>query len=335
MLTFVLRRCALLVVVLFGVSLLTFAVAHLAPGDPARLIAGPQASAEAVAHVRRDLGLDAPLWRQYALYAGRLARLDLGQSNVSGKPVLREIAARAPASLELMGSGLILALALGTPLGVWAALKRGGLADRGVGALAVAGAAMPAFWLGLMLILLFYRELAWFPASGRFTGAPPPAVTGLMTLDALLAGDPRAFETACAHLALPTLSIALLDLGLVARLVRNQMLGVLDAEYIRTARATGLPEGRVIVDHALRNALSPMITVVAASLATMLYGSVSVETVFGWPGAGQYVVESIFSMDFPVIMGFAVVTSAVYVVVNLLADLLYAAVDPRVRARGV
>lgn len=334
MLAFVLRRSALLVVVLLGVSLLTFSISHLAPGDPARMIAGPQAAPEAVEKIRLDLGLDQPLWRQYALYLGKLVRFDLGVSNVSGKPVLDEIARRAPASLELMGAGLLIALAAGIPLGVRAALRRGGFADRAVSGLAVGGASMPAFWLGLILILVFYRELAWFPASGRFTGPPPQAVTGFLTLDSLIAGDWRAFRIACAHLALPSLSLALLDLGLVARLVRNQMRGVMEQEYIRTARAAGLGETTVVWRHALRNGLSPMITVVAASLASMLYGSVSVEAVFGWSGAGQFVVDSIFNLDFPVIMGFAVLTSGAYVIVNLLADLAYAAVDPRARTAG-
>jgi peptide/nickel transport system permease protein len=332
MLAFAAKRLAFMVVVLIGVSILTFAIVHLAPGDPARLIAGPQATAKTVARIRQDLGLDQPLWRQYLLYAGKLAHFDLGVSNATGKPVLREILARAPASLELMGSGLLVALALGTPLGVWAALNRGRTPDRLARGMAVVGSATPAFWLGLILIVIFYRNLYWFPASDRFTGDPPHAITGFLTIDSLLAGDLGALRIALAHLALPTASLALLDLGFFARLTRNQLLGTMSQEYIRTARATGLAEGAVVRSHALRNALSPLVTVIGAALASMLYGSVSVETVFGWPGAGQYVVQAIFNLDMPVILGFAVLTAAAYVLFNALADLAHAALDPRVQA---
>jgi len=333
MLRFVLRRFWFLVVVLFGVSLLTFLIANVAPGDPARMAAGPSATPEAVAALRAEWGLDQPLIEQYFRYLGRLAHFDLGTSNVTGRPVLDEILARAPATIELMVAALLLALVVGVPLGVWAALRRGSWVDSLVRGLATLGVSVPAFWLGLLLILLFYRTLGWLPGSGRFMGDPPTAMTGFLTLDALLHGDWAAFRLACAHLVLPVASLALLDLGQVARLVRNQLLAVLSQDYIRVARASGLPERAVVYRHALRNAVSPLITVIAASIAQMLYGSVSIELVFGWPGAGQYVVNSIFNLDFPVIMGFALLTSGVYVVANLGADLAYAWLDPRVRAR--
>ena len=328
---FVLQRLAFLGLVLLGVSLMTFAIAHLAPGDPARMMAGPAASAEAVAALRAELGLDLPLWRQYALYLGDLARLDLGTSNVSGEPVLDEILARAPASIELMGSALLLSLIIGIPLGIGAAVKRDGWLDRLVSSLSVAGISVPAFWLGLLLVIVFYRQLEWFPASGRFTGEPPPSVTGFLLIDALIALDLRALSTACAHLALPVLSLALLEAGPLARLVRNQMRSVLASDYVRMARASGLSERTILWRHALRNALTPLVTLVAASIAMMLFGSVSLETVFGWPGAGHYVVQSIFALDFPVIMGFAVLTAIAYVLVNTAADITLGLIDPRVR----
>ena len=333
MLRFALRRVAFAAVVLIAVSILTFLIGHLTPGDPARAVAGPQASAATVEALRAKLGLDRPPVTQYLAYAVRLLHGDLGTSNVTGAPVLGEIASRAPASVELLGAALLLALAGGIPLGALAALRRGGIADRVTSALAVLGAATPAFWLGLILIVLLYRDLAWFPGSGRFTGDPPATLTGLYTIDALLAGDLAAFRIAVAHLALPVTSLALLDLGVIARLVRNQMLGVLAQDYIRVARAGGLSTGEVVLHHALRNALSPLVTLVAASLATLLYGSVSVETVFGWPGAGLYVVNAIFALDQPVIIGFAVLTSAAYVVALALADIVQAALDPRITAR--
>ncbi|WP_301749769.1 ABC transporter permease [uncultured Erythrobacter sp.] len=328
---FVLQRLAFLWLVLLGVSLITFAIAHLAPGDPARMMAGPAASADAVAALRAELGLDLPLWQQYARYLGDLLRFDLGTSNVSGEPVLDEILARAPASIELMGSALLLSLMVGIPLGIGAAVKRGGWLDRLVSGLSVAGISVPAFWLGLVMVILFYRQLEWFPASGRFTGDPPPSLTGFLLIDALIALDFRALSAASAHLALPVLSLALLEAGPLARLVRNQMRAVLASDYVRMARASGLSERTILWRHALRNALTPLVTLVAASIAMMLFGSVSLETVFGWPGAGHYVVQSIFALDFPVIMGFAVLTAIAYVMVNTAADITLGLIDPRVR----
>ena len=332
MVRFLWRRTAFLVLVLFGVAIITFLIAHVAPGDPARMIAGPAASIEAVAKVRADLGLDRPLWVQFGFYLRDLAHFDLGTSIVSGQPVLDEILARAPASLELMGAALLIGWSLGIPLGIAAASKPGGRLDRIVQGLAITGSAVPAFWFGLVLVILFYRYLGWFPASGRFTGIPPDAITGLFTIDALLTGNARAFATACAHLALPALSLALLDMGIIARLVRNQMASVMVQDYIRTARAMGLSDAAIVRHHALRNAMSPLVTIFAASVATMLYGSVSLETVFGWPGAGQYVVKAIFALDFPVIVGFSILTAILYVLINAVADLIYGVLDPRVRA---
>jgi peptide/nickel transport system permease protein len=331
MLRFVSRRILFLVFVMLGVSIITFLIVHIAPGDPARMIAGPAASAEAVAKVRLELGLDQSIATQYLAYLGNLLRFDLGTSIVSGAPVLDEILSRAPASLELMGAAVLVGWGLGIPLGIMAAMRPGGWLDRMLQGLAVLGSSVPAFWFGLLLVILFYRELGWFPASGRFTGIPPEAITGFYTIDSLLAGDFKSFRTSVAHLALPVLTLALLDLGIVARLMRNQMIGVMAQDYIRTARASGLRDRTIVSIHALRNAISPLVTILAASIASMLYGSVSLETVFGWPGAGQYVVKSIFALDFPVIVGFAVLTAVLYVLVNAAADLVYGILDPRVR----
>lgn len=327
----IVRRIVFAVCVLAAVSLATFSIGHLAPGDPARLIAGPEVSAATVETLRHKLGLGQPLWRQYLIYVRDLTHGDLGVSSVTGRPVLDEIATRGPASIELLLSALLVALAAGIPLGAVAARRPGGWADRLTSGLAVLGASTPAFWFGLILIVVFYRDLQWFPGSGRFTGEQPPTVSGFYTIDALLAGDLARFSVAVSHLALPVMSMSLLDLGFVARLTRNQMLGVLSQEYIRVARAGGLSESEIVTRHALKNALSPLITTTVASLATLLYGSVSVETVFGWPGAGLYVVNAIASLDFPVIMGFAALTSLAYVAVMALADLAQAGLDPRLR----
>jgi len=328
---FLLRRLGFMAVVLVCVTLITFLLIELAPGDTARLLAGPQASEAAVAQIREEMGLDAPLAARYAGYLADIVRLDFGTSVVTGRPVLTEIAERAPATFELMILASLIALGIGVPLGVAGAMHRGRAPEAAARAVSIIGASAPGFWVGLLLILLFYRTLDWFPASGRFTGTPPDAITGFLTIDALLRGDWTGFRIAFAHLLLPALSLALLELGVYARLVKNQMLGVLGQDYIRVARAGGLNEGEVLRHHALRNGLAPIVTIVAASLATMLYGSVSVETVFGWPGAGRFVVQSIFKLDLPVVMGFAVLTAAAYVIANALADLVYAGLDPRVR----
>lgn len=331
MAAFLMRRAAFMVVVLLFVTSITFLLLELAPGDTARLLAGTQASEETVARIREEMGLDAPISARYLDYLFGVIRLDFGDSVVSGRPVLAEIAERAPATFELMLLANLIALCVGVPLGIAAAMHRGKSMEFLARAVTILGASAPGFWVGLLLILLFYRTLDWFPASGRFTGQPPDQITGFLTIDALLQGDLRAFRTALAHLLLPALSLALLELGIYARLVKNQMLGVLETDYIKVARAGGLSDAEVLRSHALRNGLAPLVTIVAASLATMLYGSVSVETVFGWPGAGRFVIDSIFKLDLPVVMGFAVLTALAYVIANTAADMIYASLDPRVR----
>lgn len=331
MLRFAFKRLGFMLIVLLIVSAITFLLLKLAPGDPARQMAGPRASAQQVEALRSELGLNDPPLLQYGRYMVGAFTLDFGASTATGKPVMSEIAARLPATFELMLSSLVIAIGIGLPLGVAAAVKPGS-AFSGIARIAsIAGSAMPAYWLGLILVILFYRELNWFPASGRFTGPPPPDVTGFYTLDALITGDFTKLRIAVAHLALPALSMALLELGIYARLVKNQTLGVLSQPYVRVAKAGGLKDSIVIRRHVLRNVMAPLITILAVGLATMLYGSVSVETVFGWPGAGRYIVDSVFRLDFPVIMGFTFLAASALVVVNALADIIQAAIDPRVR----
>jgi peptide/nickel transport system permease protein len=331
---FFLRRLTFLVFVLFGVTVVTFAISHVVPGDPARLLAGPRASASQLRQIRTELGLDRPLTDQYFRYVRQLAQGDLGNSLVTGRPILTELADRLPATLELMFCALLCSLAIGIPLGAFAATRKGNWIDHLIRAGAAAGVSVPAFWLAPLLILLFYSKLGWLPGSGRLDVDQPATVTGFLLIDTLLAGDGRAFVDAISHLALPVLTLALLDAGAVARLVRGQMIEVLGEEYIRTARASGLPPRMVIIRHALRNALIPLITVLGLSIAQMLYGSVIIESLFAWPGTGNYVVTAIFNLDFPVVMGFALLASVAYVGVNLIVDLLYMALDPRIREAG-
>jgi peptide/nickel transport system permease protein len=327
----IVRRLAFAVVVMAAVSLITFAI--LAAGsDPARMLAGPQASSEAVERLRAQLGLDQPFWGQYAAYIGRVLEGDFGRSIVTGRPVLQELASRAAATFELMLAALAVTITIGVPLGVWAARRKDEWPDHLVRAIAVSGISVPGFWLGMLLVVVFYRDLGWFPSGGRFSGEPPPGPTGFYLVDSLLHGDLSAFAIAAQHLALPVMALAVAEIGATARLVRGQLIGVLAEDYIRVARAGGLSEAQVVRHHALRNALTPLLTVLGLSIAQMLYGSVVVETVFGWPGTGNYVVASIFALDFPVILGFALIASLVYVVVNALVDTAYAVLDPRVRS---
>lgn len=325
-----LQRAAFSVVVLLAVTAITFAILTLSTSDPARLLAGPQATEAAVERLRIQLGLDQPFWAQYGAYLGRVISGDFGVSVQTGLPVLEEIALRAPATLELMATALLVSALVGIPLGVWAARRRGEWPDHVVRGLSVASISMPGFWLGMLLVLLFYRELGWLPANGRFSGVEP-GPTGFLLLDTLLAGDGAGFMDAVAHLALPVMALAVADIGALARLVRAQTLNVLSTDYMRMARASGLSEGEAVREHAMRNVLTPMVPIFALSIAQMLYGSVVIETTFGWPGVGAYVVQAIFALDFPVILGFALIASIAYVICNLAADLLQAALDPRIQ----
>ncbi|MDX2238707.1 MAG: ABC transporter permease [Hyphomonadaceae bacterium] len=325
------QRAGFSAVVLLSVTAITFAILALSPSDPARLLAGPQATEAAVAQLRVRLGLDQPLWAQYGAYLARVLSGDFGVSVQTGRPVLEEIAARAPATIELMTSALIVAAAIAIPLGVWAARRRGGWPDHVVRAVSVASISMPGFWLGMLLVLLFYRELGWLPANGRFGGVEPGGPTGILLIDTLAAGDAAGFIDALAHLALPVAALAIADIGALARLVRAQTLSVLSADYMRMARASGLSEGEAVRHHAMRNVLTPLVPILALSLAQMLYGSVVIETTFGWPGVGAYVVQAIFALDYPVILGFALIASIAYVAFNLAADIAQSVLDPRIQ----
>jgi peptide/nickel transport system permease protein len=263
----------------------------------------------------------------------RLASGDFGESIATGRPALAEIASRIPATIELMLVALLIATTVGIALGVLTAAYRGTWIDtlaRGTSILAIS---TPAFWLGLLLLLVFYDWAALLPGSGRLDAAldPPPDVTGLYLIDALIAGDGLAFRSAVNHLVLPAATLALGSIGALVRVVRSSMLEVLSEDYIRTARAAGLPSRTVLLRHALPNALIPLITVLALELAGLMFGSVIVESVFSWPGVGRFVLESILRLDFPVIMCFTVLAAVAYLLANLLADMLYVIVDPRIR----
>lgn len=326
------RRMPGLLLVVLGVSLITFAISHLIPGDPARLLAGDRASDAIVAHMRHELGLDLPLYRQYGHYLWQLLQGDLGTSIRTSRPVLEDLRSYFPATLELALCALLLSVLVGVPLGVLSAVYHNRWIDQLARTLAVTGISTPAFWLGLGLIVLFYGQLGWLPGGGRLDEGlePPPGVTGFYLIDSLLAGQHEQFASAVQHLILPALTLGFVNLGVVARQIRSAMLEQLGEDYIRTARAYGLSRWTVILRHALPNALIPSITVLGLALGDLLYGAVLTETVFAWPGMGAYVVKSIQSLDFPAVMGFAVLVSFVYVLLNLVIDLLYRAIDPRI-----
>lgn len=325
------QRCWGLILVVAGVCVITFIISHLIPGDPARLLAGDRASDEIVRHIRQQLGLDLPLWQQFARYVDALLHGDLGTSIRTGRPVLEDLKTFLPATLELAFCALLIALLVGIPLGVLSAVYRNRWTDHLVRLMALTGISTPAFWLGLGVIVLFYGKLDWLPGSGRLDDwfDPPTRVSGFYLLDSLLEGNIEVFFNALQHLILPAATLAFVHLGIVARQIRSAMLEQLNEDYIRTALASGLPKFTIVVRYALPNALIPSITVLGLALGDLLYGAVLTETVFAWPGMGAYVVSSIQALDFPAVMGFAIVVSFAYVLVNLVVDLLYLWIDPR------
>ncbi|WP_338660177.1 ABC transporter permease [Pseudomonas bubulae] len=331
-LTLLRKRLLGLLLVVFGVSLITFTISHLIPGDPARLIAGDRASDALVAGIRHQLGLDLPLYQQYGRYVLDLVQGDLGTSIRTNRPVLEDLQAFFPATLELALVALFLAFLVGVPLGVLSAVYHNRAIDQIARTLAVTGISTPAFWLGLGAIVLFYGHLGWLPGGGRLSEGltPPSTITGFYLIDALLAGNFSLFVDALKHLILPAATLGFVTLGVISRQIRSAMLDQLGEDYIRTARAYGLSKWTVILRHALPNALIPSVTVLGLTLGDLLYGAVLTETVFAWPGMGAYVVKSIQSLDFPAVMGFAILVSFIYVLLNMAIDLLYRVIDPRI-----
>ncbi len=334
--TIIRQRCWGLVLVMAGVCVITFIISHMIPGDPARLLAGDRASNEMVLHMRQQLGLDQPLYVQFYRYVIDLLHGNLGTSIRTGRPVLEDLRTFFPATLELALSALMLAIILGIPLGVLSAVYRNKLPDHLVRMMSVIGISTPAFWLGLGVIILFYGHLNMLPGGGRLDDwmDPPTHITGFYVIDSILTGNRDALLNSLQHLLMPALTLAFVHMGIVARQIRSAMLEQMGEDYIRTARANGLSHWRVIICHALPNALIPSVTVLGLAMGDLLYGAVLTETVFAWPGMGAYVVSSIQALDFPAVMGFAVVVSFAYVLVNLLVDLLYVWIDPRIGRVG-
>jgi peptide/nickel transport system permease protein len=320
-----------------GVVVVTFLLTRALPGDPAAYFAGPAATQEAIEQIRSHLGLDKTLLHQFALYLRDLARGELGTSLSTGQPVLQEIATRLPASLELTLCGLVLALAVAVPLGILGATRPGSWVDHLCRLLATAGVSLPTFFTGLLLAYVFYYLLGFAPSPlGRIDVAfsPPPHVTGLYLVDSLLDRDLELFRAAAAQLLLPAITLGLFVMAPIMRMTRASMLGVLSSDFIRTARASGLSRTKVLYVYALRNALLPVVTTLGMVFSFLLGSNVLVEKVFAWPGIGSYAVEALISSDFAPVQGFVLTMAVMYVLLNLLIDILYGVIDPRVRLEG-
>ena len=334
MLRVIIHRLLISIPTFIGVTLIAFVMIRLVPGDPVLLMIGERgASPEVIAEMRSNLGLDQPLVTQYLLFIKNALSGDLGTSVISKKPVTQEFFARFPATLELAFLGLLIAVVIGIPVGILAAAKRNSFFDYFFMGGALVGYSMPIFWWGLILILIFSVTLGWTPVSGRlsvFFDVPP--VTGFMLIDTLLSEEGfEAFWDALKHLILPAFALGTIPLASIARMTRSSLLEVLREDYIRTARAKGLRRSVVIVKHALRNALVPIITVVGLMVGTMLTGAILTETIFSWPGIGRWLVASVTSRDYPVIQGGVLLIAFTIVVVNLCVDLLYMWVNPYIR----
>ncbi len=334
MLTVILKRLLIAIPSLVGVVIVTFLLTRALPGDPAAYFAGPAATREAIEQIRVRLGLDKPLPEQFVRYVGDLAKGDLGQSLTTGQPVVTELRTRLPASAELTLLGLIVSVAIALPLGIFAATNPNSLIDHACRIVTTAGVSLPVFFTGLILVYVFYYLLGWAPAPlGRLDifFSPPPPVTGFYLIDSGLAGDFETFRAALSQLLLPAFTLAIFSLAPIARMTRASMLAVLASDFVRTARASGLTPFTVVVTYAFRNAMLPVVTTLGMVFSFLLGANVLVEKVFAWPGIGSYAVEALIASDFAPVQGFVLTMAVMYVLLNLLIDVLYGIIDPRVR----
>jgi len=322
---------------LIGVVIVTFLLTRALPGDPAAYFAGPAATTEAIQQIRVKLGLDKPLYVQFIRYVEDLARGDLGNSLTTGQPVGHEIKTRLPASAELTLLGLIVSVVIAVPLGILAATRPNSLIDHACRVIATAGVSLPVFFTGLILIYVFYYHLGWAPPPlGRLDifYSPPPHVTGFYLIDSLIAGDGELFVAALKQLILPALTLAIFSLAPIARMTRASMLAVLSSDFVRTARASGLAPFTVVITYAFRNAMLPVITTLGMVFSFMLGANELVEKVFAWPGIGSFAVEALIASDFAPLQGFVLTMAVMYVALNLLIDILYGVIDPRMRVEA-
>ena len=337
MLMMILKRMMMAVPSLIGVVIVTFLLTRALPGDPAAYFAGPAATTEAIQQIRVKLGLDKPLYIQFIRYVEDLAHGDLGNSLTTGQPVGQEIKTRLPASAELTLLGLIVSVLIAVPLGILAATRPNSLIDHTCRVIATAGVSLPVFFTGLILIYVFYYHLGWAPPPlGRLDifYSPPPHVTGFYLIDSLIAGDGEVFVAALKQLILPALTLAIFSLAPIARMTRASMLAVLSSDFVRTARASGLAPFTVVITYAFRNAMLPVITTLGMVFSFLLGANVLVEKVFAWPGIGSFAVEALIASDFAPLQGFVLTMAVMYVALNLLIDILYGVIDPRMRVEA-
>ncbi|HEU4518528.1 MAG TPA: ABC transporter permease subunit [Microvirga sp.] len=333
MLRFILTRVSLIIPTFIGVTFLAFFLIRLVPGDPIETMAGERGIDPAQhERLRKEYGFDQPVLVQYAYYVGRVLQGDLGRSIVTRETVLNEFAALFPATIELALCAILFALILGLPAGIIAAVRRNSIFDHGVMGISLAGYSMPIFWWGLILILLFSVQFDLTPVSGRIgVMYYIEPVTGFLLIDSWFSEDEGAFRSAVEHLILPTIVLGTIPLAVIARMTRSAMLEVLGEDYIRTARAKGLSRFRVISLHALRNALIPVVTVIGLQVGVLFTGAILTETIFSWPGVGKWLIEAIFRRDYPVLQGGTLLLGVVVMSVNLLVDLAYGLINPRIR----
>jgi dipeptide transport system permease protein len=330
---FALTRLGLVIPTFIGLTMLAFFLIRIIPGDPIETMAGER-GIDPVRHaeLRAEYGFDKPILVQYGLYVGRLLHGDLGRSIVTREPVISEFTALFPATVELATCAMLFAIIIGLPAGILAAVKRNSVFDHGVMGASLAGYSMPIFWWGLLLILLFSLKLDLTPVSGRIAVEYYiEPVTGFLLIDSLLSDDKGAFASALSHLVLPAIVLGTVPLAVIARMTRSAMLEVLGEDYIRTARAKGLPGYRVIGLHALRNALIPIVTVIGLQVGVLFTGAILTETIFSWPGVGKWLIEAINRRDYPVLQGGTLLIGTVVMAVNLMVDLAYGLINPRVR----
>jgi peptide/nickel transport system permease protein len=333
--THIIRRLLLMIPMLIGVTLLLFIVTHIIPSNPLVIILPEKAltNPEVVQATIEKWGLDKPLPVQYLRYLGNLFQGDMGTSFKTKNPVTKDLSDFLPATIELGAASFVFAILFGLPLGILAALKSNSIIDHFTRIFALLGASMPPFWSGLIVLFIFYFKLGWFPGVGRMDArmVTPPIVTGLFTIDSLVAGDLPAFFNTLYHLILPGMILGWFELAIIARITRSSLMEVMQMDYIRTARAKGMRERLIVFRHGLRNALIPLVTILGLAIAGLLSGAIMTETIFAWPGIGRYAVLAATNLDYPAIMGVTLIIAVLFMTVNLVVDVTYAVIDPRIR----
>ncbi len=334
MLRFAIRRVVETVPVLLGVVSIVFLFLHLIPGDAALVLLGERANEASLTRIRSQLGLDQPLYVQYGRYISSLSRLDIGKSVRTNRPVIDEAMGRFPATIELAVTALVISSVVGVLGGIIAGVGRGRFPDHVARVFSLLGVSIPIFWLGLVLIWVFAVQLHWLPSDGRLAATTKyTQITGFVMLDAIIQGNSALFIDALSHLALPALALSTVPMAVTMRMTRSAMLEVLRADYIRTARSKGLAERVITLSHAFKNASLPVVTTIGLQVGFLLSGAILTETIFSWPGIGRWVFESILNRDYPIVQGMSLIIAVIFVVVNLIVDLVYGALDPRISYR--